>query len=87
MCLLGTDLEQQRRMKIAPLPLQVHIDDDKALPFLEESSRVFEAILDAEDAYNGPAIEKIMEQLQAAETTPVVQHLVQELFYSEKHGR
>ena len=60
--------------------LQVHLHDDKAVPFLEESSRVFESILDAEDQRDGEGIEHIMEQLQSAEGSPIVKHLVQQLF-------
>ena len=65
---------------------QVHINDDKALAFLEESSRVFEAILDAEDQLIGDDIERIMQELQAAESSDIVQHLVQELFHKERQA-
>ena len=68
------------------LPLQVRIHDDKALAFLEETSRVFETVLDAEDARDGPAIEKIMHQLESAEQSDIVQHLVKELYHKKKPG-
>ena len=63
---------------------QVHIHDDKAVLFLEECSRVFEAILDAEDRLSGAAIEQIMEDLQSAESSSIVQHLVTELFHKHQ---
>ena len=59
---------------------QVQLDDSKALTFLQESSKVFETILDAEDRADGPAIEKVMQDLQNAEQEPVVQHLIKQLF-------
>ena len=60
--------------------MQVLLDDSKALSFLKESSRVFETILDAEDRSDGPAIEKVMQDLQDAEKKPIVQHLIKQLF-------
>ena len=69
------------------LALQVHINDGKALAFLEETSRVFESVLDAEDLRDGPAIESILQQLEAAEKSDIVQHLVNELYVKKKAGQ
>ena len=36
--------------------------------------------MDAEDRADGPAIEKVMQDLQDAEKKPIVQHLIKQLF-------
>lgn len=64
--------------------MQVTIDDSKVLAFLDESSRVFETILDAEDRSDGPTIEKVLADMEAAETAPIVKFLIDELFTKER---
>ncbi|EIE20277.1 hypothetical protein COCSUDRAFT_67562 [Coccomyxa subellipsoidea C-169] len=63
---------------------KVTIDDSKVLAFLDESSRVFETILDAEDRSDGPTIEKVLADMEAAETAPIVKFLIDELFTKER---
>lgn len=63
---------------------QVTIDDSKVFPFLEESSKVFEIILDAEDRNDGATIEKVLADMEAAESAPIVQFLIDELFRKER---
>lgn len=60
------------------------IDDSKVLAFLAESSKVFETILDAEDRSDGATIEKVLADMEAAETAPIVAHLINELFTKER---
>ena len=56
--------------------VQVVIDDAKVFDFLKASSGVFETILDAEDRMDGPTIEKVLADMEAAESAPIVQHLI-----------
>ncbi|CAL8470879.1 g10421 [Coccomyxa elongata] len=63
---------------------KVTIDDSKVLVFLAESSKVFETILDAEDRSDGATIEKVLADMEAAETAPIVAHLINELFTKER---
>ncbi|BDA45526.1 hypothetical protein COCOBI_07-3130 [Coccomyxa sp. Obi] len=63
---------------------KVTIDDSKVLAFLAESSTVFETILDAEDRSDGATIEKVLADMEAAETAPIVAHLINELFTKER---
>lgn len=60
--------------------MQVIIDDSKVLNFLKVSSNVFETILDAEDNMDGPTIEKVLMDMESAESAPIVQFLINELF-------
>lgn len=66
--------------------LQVCFDAGKVEAFLKDCSKQFESILDAEDERNGPGIEKVLEDMQACEKAPIVQHLVEELFHKAKKG-
>mmetsp|Transcript_20019 Transcript_20019/g.60503 ORF Transcript_20019/g.60503 Transcript_20019/m.60503 type:complete len:574 (-) Transcript_20019:1909-3630(-) len=59
---------------------KVELDDDKTKLFLDDCSRRFKAILDAEDARDGGELEGILQDMQAAENAPICQHLVQQLF-------
>ncbi len=61
-------------------PAQLAIDESKVAAFLDASSALFEAILDAEDAADGATIEKILADMEAAESAPIVQHLLGQLF-------
>lgn len=60
--------------------MQVTIDDSKVMDFLAECSKVFETILDAEDAADGATIERVLSEMEAAERSEIVQHLLSELF-------
>lgn len=62
---------------------QVRFDHSKALAFLQESSSLFESLLDAEDRGDGPAIEQVLQTLLEAEQTPVVQHLLKQLYHDK----
>ena len=64
--------------------VQVTINDSKVLAFLEESSKVFETILDAEDRNDGATIEKVLADMEAAESAPIVKFLIDELFTKER---
>ena len=64
--------------------LQVVIDDSKVTDFLAASSEVFETILDAEDAADGATIERVLTEMEAAESSDIVQHLLAELFPKHK---
>ncbi len=72
------------RPKVFWVVAQVTIDDSKVLTFLAESSKVFETILDAEDRSDGATIEKVLADMEAAETAPLVAHLINELFTKER---
>ena len=65
----------------------MNIDDSKVMDFLAASSKVFETILDAEDAADGATIERVLSQMEAAEDSDIVQHLLSELFpkHESKH--
>lgn len=63
---------------------QVTFDDSKVFAFLEESSKVFETILDAEDKNDGATIEKVLADMEAAESAPIVKFLIDELFRKER---
>lgn len=63
---------------------QVTFDDSKVFAFLEESSKVFETILDAEDRNDGATIEKVLADMEAAESAPIVKFLIDELFRKER---
>jgi hypothetical protein len=63
---------------------QVTFDDSKVFAFLEESSKVFETILDAEDRKDGATIEKVLADMEAAESAPIVKFLIDELFRKER---
>ena len=58
----------------------MHIDDSKVMDFLAASSKVFETILDAEDAADGVTIERVLSEMEAAEKSEIVEHLLSELF-------
>ena len=58
------------------------MNDAKVEDFLLASSKVFEAILDAEDVMDGPRIEKVLADFEAAEESSIVQHLLGKLFRS-----
>ena len=62
---------------------KVVIDDSRVGAFLDASSAVFESILDAEDAADGPTIEGVLAHMEASESAPIVQHLLSKLF--KKH--
>jgi hypothetical protein len=70
----------KREHKKLQLPLQVVFDDSKVMEFLKASSEVFETILDAEDKADGPTIEKVLADMEAADRAPIVQFLIAELF-------
>ena len=59
---------------------QLAIDDSKVEAFLDGSSALFVAILDAEDAADGATIEKVLADMEAAESAPINQHLLSQLF-------
>lgn len=61
------------------------INDAKVMDFLTASSRVFETILDAEDAGDGPTIERVLSEMEGAESAEIVQHLLSQLY--AKHGQ
>jgi len=65
--------------------MQVVIDDSKVMDFLTKSSNIFEMILDAEDAADGPTIEHVLGEMEGAESSEIVQHLLSELFPKHKH--
>ena len=67
--------------------VQVVVDPSKVTLFLEDCSKQFEQILDAEDARNGSVIEGVLEDMQACEKAPIVQHLVHELFHKERAAK
>ena len=56
------------------------IDDSKVADFLDASSKLFVSILDAEDAGDGPTIEKVLQDMEDSESAPIVQHLLKQLF-------
>lgn len=62
----------------------MHIDDSKVMDFLAASSKVFETILDAEDAADGEIIERVLSEMEAAEKSEIVQHLLSELYPKHK---
>lgn len=66
--------------------VQVEIDDSKVLAFLDESSKVFETILDAEDRSDGRTIEKVLADMEAAQEAPIVKFLIDELFTKERRN-
>ena len=55
-------------------------DDSKAQAFISSCSKDFEAILDAEDRKDGPAIEATLHRMEQAEWTPIVQELLEQLW-------
>ncbi|KAL4434437.1 hypothetical protein ABPG75_000878 [Micractinium tetrahymenae] len=59
---------------------KVVMHDSKVDTFLEESSRLFEQILAAEDAMDGKAVEAILQQMESCESSPIVECLVKQLF-------
>lgn len=64
--------------------LQVCINDSKVADFLTACSKVFETILDAEDAGDGPTIERVLREMEDAESAEIVQHLLSELYSNHK---
>ena len=67
--------------------MQVIIDPSKVTPFLEDCSKQFEQILDAEDARDGAVIEGVLKDMQACEKAPIVERLVHELYYKERAAK
>lgn len=60
--------------------MQMKFDDSKAQAFITSCSKDYEAILDAEDSRDGAAIEAALHRMEQAEWTPVVQHLLEQLW-------
>jgi hypothetical protein len=60
--------------------LQVCIHDAKVMDFLTASSGVFETILDAEDGGDGTTIERVLSEMEGAESAEIVQHLLSQLY-------
>ncbi|KAK9831583.1 hypothetical protein WJX74_001220 [Apatococcus lobatus] len=55
-------------------------DDSKAQAFITSCSKDYEDILDAEDGRDGATIEATLHRMEQAEWTPVVQHLLEQLW-------
>lgn len=58
----------------------MRFDDTKAQAFISSCSNDYEAILNAEDNRDGAAIEATLHRMEQAEWTPVVQHLLEQLW-------
>jgi hypothetical protein len=58
---------------------KVVMHDSKVATFLEHSSRLFERILDAEDAMDGAAVEAILAEMEACSSSAIVCHVVSQL--------
>ena len=54
------------------------------MPFLLCSSEKFEQILDAEDAQDGATIERVLSEMEEAESAEIVQQMLSQLYPKHK---
>ena len=54
------------------------------MPFLLSSSEKFEQILDAEDAQDGVTIERVLSEMEEAESAEIVQQMLSQLYSKHK---
>ena len=54
------------------------------MPFLLSSSEKLEQILDAEDAQDGVTIERVLSEMEEAESAEIVQQMLSQLYLKHK---